>query len=123
MLAFRNQYRQAELGRTPTHLTAHRLHIPLWIWAVGRYRSVGRWGVFTDGSLGQALNKPIKWLILSHYSVSVLYKLKLFKILAVLFMGLLAVPVSFTPPKFLLKFATQSSEFEWVDTSRSSFSH
>ena len=55
---------------------------------------------------------PLNRLFHSLLAFSVLYKLKTYQIFAPFFATLYAVPVSFMVPKFSLKFATQSSEFE-----------
>ena len=55
---------------------------------------------------------PLNRLFHSLLAFSALYKLKTCQIFAPFFATLHAVPVSFMVPKFSLKFATQSSEFE-----------
>ena len=55
---------------------------------------------------------PLNRLLHSLLAFSVLNKLKTCQIFAPFFDSLHAVPVSFMVPKFSLKFATQSSEFE-----------
>ena len=72
----------------------------------------GRWGVFTDGSRWNTSPAPLNRLFHSRLAFSALNKLKTCQIFAPFFATLHAVPVSFMVPKFSLKFATQSSEFE-----------
>ena len=55
---------------------------------------------------------PLNRLLHSLLAFSVLNKLKTRQIFTPFFATLHAVPVSFMVPKFSLKFATQSSEFE-----------
>ena len=75
-------------------------------------KTIGRWGVFTDGSKGNTSPAPLNRLLHSLLAFSALYKLKTCQIFAPNLATLHAVPVSFMVPKFSLKFATQSSEFE-----------
>ena len=88
------------------------LHIPRSVKMLFCANIRGRWGVFTDGSRWNTSPAPLIRLLHSLLAFSVLNKLKTRQIFTPFFATLHAVPVSFMVPKFSLKFATQSSEFE-----------